>query len=320
MHFSFFPLVVLLALLCKSYAQPYMGPASFAWPLPREWNRTSDNVPPCGSASVGPRSLFPLHRGYVALVSQYKTRNLEMKVSYMLDPKSVADFEPLIERRFSEYGVGYACVKVPDAPYDTQPGTNATFQLRYASDYDSPSHRSFFVCADITYVEPNDVDYVFPCVNTTDLELEPQLPKKKKPEEPKPPTEEEWSPVEKKKFVFEHWHKLLIAQQYGDDKVLQNIVPGILSKPSPDGYRWFQSLTDETRYRLTYGWQAWEKAFQQRFQRDRGAILLDTDALQHSLAAEKPLTLQEYTDRKLRSSTCRPGHLTVYPSTCLQVS
>lgn len=128
------------------------------------------------------------------------------------DPKSVADFVPLTENRFSMSGAGYACVKVPDALWDMEPGTNATFQLRYASDYDTPSYRSFFVCADITYVEPNDVDFPFPFVNTTDLELEPQPPKKKKkPEEPKPPDEEEWSPIEKKKFVFEEYQKFLIG-------------------------------------------------------------------------------------------------------------
>lgn len=100
------------------------------------------------------------------------------------------------------YGVGFACIKVPDAPWDLKIGANATFQLRYSSDYDSPSHRSFFICADVTYVEPADVDYPFPCVNTTDVVVEPQLPpppgKKKKPEEPKP-TGEEWSPGEENK-------------------------------------------------------------------------------------------------------------------------
>ncbi|PTB42309.1 uncharacterized protein TrAFT101_008601 [Trichoderma asperellum] len=198
MSFSIFPFMALLALVCMTYAQEYMGPASFAWPLPRAWNRTLDNNPPCGFSDIGTRSKFPMYNGYVAFVSQYETRNLEVKVSYMWNPKSVADFVPLTPRRFRKYGVGYACIKVPDAPSDIDPGANATFQLRFASDYDSPSHRSFFVCADITYVEPDDIDYPFPCINTTDLELEPLPPaKKKKPEEPKP-IGDEWSPGEKK--------------------------------------------------------------------------------------------------------------------------
>lgn len=82
-------------------------------------------------------------------------------------------------------------------------GTNATFQLRFASDYDTPNHRSFFVCADITYVDPGDVDFPFPCVNTTDVDVEFErlpLPKKKKPDVPKPKSEE-WSPGEKKKVL-----------------------------------------------------------------------------------------------------------------------
>ncbi|KAL6814069.1 hypothetical protein V8C40DRAFT_255877, partial [Trichoderma camerunense] len=40
--------------------------------------------------------------------------------------------------------------------------------------------------------------------------------------------------------------------------VLQNIVPGILSAPGTDGCRWFQSLNDETRRRLTWSLRAWE--------------------------------------------------------------
>lgn len=47
-----------------------------------------------------------------------------------------------------------------------------------------------------------------------------------------------------------------LTDQYSEDKVLQNIVPGILFKPASDGYHWFKSLTDEIRRRLAYDLRA----------------------------------------------------------------
>jgi hypothetical protein len=69
--------------------------------------------------------------------------------------------------------------------------------MRLASDYDTPNFRSFFVCADITYVEQDELDYPFPCVNTTNADFERLPLPPKKTETPTPtPT---WSPGEKKK-------------------------------------------------------------------------------------------------------------------------
>ncbi|KAL7922447.1 hypothetical protein ACQKWADRAFT_313027 [Trichoderma austrokoningii] len=172
MSLPYFVVVAFLALAPMACAQPSIGPASFAFPLPRQWNASFDNVPPCGSSSVGLRTEFPLTNGYLVFTSTYETRDLEMKISHNRNPQSVADFSYLVPWRISDYGVGFTCVKIPDAPGGTEPGANATFQIRFASDYDTPLDRSFFVCADITYVEGRDFDRRVPCANTTDVKFE----------------------------------------------------------------------------------------------------------------------------------------------------
>ncbi|KAM0256889.1 hypothetical protein ACHAQJ_004711 [Trichoderma viride] len=169
-------LAALLALTTTAFAQFNIGPASFLWPPPRLWNRTVDNIPPCGSLDgSGPRAKFPM------------------------DPKSVADFVPLTSWSVSKLDVGIACIKIPDAASHVEAGDKATFQLRYFSDYDSPTNQSFFACADITYVNPADVAYPFPCVNTTEPEMGPNpvAPTTTGKEQEPKPTGEEWSAGEK---------------------------------------------------------------------------------------------------------------------------
>ncbi|KAK1243927.1 hypothetical protein MKX08_002065 [Trichoderma sp. CBMAI-0020] len=201
MSCSLFPLVVFFSLVCMTCAQQFMGPASFAWPLPREWHRDSDSVQPCGLSPQGRRSKFPLHNGYLVLLSKYETQNIELKVSYNKDPQSVADFSHFLKQRISSYGVGFTCFKIPDAPQGMDAGANATFQMRLDSSYETPLPRSYFSCADITYVEQEGLDFPespFPCVNTTDVEWEALPTPTKKPDPPKPTTTP-WSPTEEKK-------------------------------------------------------------------------------------------------------------------------
>lgn len=71
--------------------------------------------------------------------------------------------------------------------------------------------------------------------------------------------------------------------------VLENIVPGILSQPALDDCRWFQSLSDESRKRLTLGSEIWKDLPRQRLQKDGGAIVLEVDNLHRSFGMEKNL-------------------------------
>ncbi|PON26880.1 hypothetical protein TGAM01_v204381 [Trichoderma gamsii] len=114
------------------------------------------------------------------------------------DPQSAADFSPLLKRRISYYGVGWTCFKINDAPQGMDAGANATFQLRFDSNYETPMLRSHFSCADITYVEKEGLDFEFPCVNTTDVEWE-DLPTPTKKDDPPEPTTTPWSPIVGKK-------------------------------------------------------------------------------------------------------------------------
>ncbi|KAL7893756.1 hypothetical protein HDV63DRAFT_411704 [Trichoderma sp. SZMC 28014] len=148
----------------------------------------------------GRRSKFPLHNGYLVLLSQFETESVEVQVSYNSNPQSATDFSPLLKRRISYYGVGWTCFKIPDAPQGMDAGANATFQMRLASSWETPVPRSYFSCADITYVEREGLDFPdaqFPCINTTDVEWEDLPMPTKKINAPKPTTTP-WSPSEKK--------------------------------------------------------------------------------------------------------------------------
>lgn len=125
------------------------------------------------------------------------------------DPKAATDFQPLIENvTLRELDIGISCISVPDAPSFVEAGHKATLQLRYLSDFGSPSNnKSFFACADITYVAPSDVPYWVPCLNTTAPDSDPdkgpvptstQKPKgRPKPTEEPEPSGDGWSPGEK---------------------------------------------------------------------------------------------------------------------------
>jgi hypothetical protein len=78
-------------------------------------------------------------------------------------------------------------------------GANATFQMRLDSSWETPMPRSYFSCADITYVEREGLDFPdaqFPCINTTDTEWE-DLPTPTKKIDPPKSTATPWSPIEK---------------------------------------------------------------------------------------------------------------------------
>jgi hypothetical protein len=105
-------------------------------------------------------------------------------------------------------------------------GANATFQLRFDSNYETPLPRSYFSCADITYVEKEGLDFEFPCVNTTDAEWE-DLPTPTKKDDLPEPTTTPWSPIEgkkKKKLNSNH----IIGISIGGTISVMGIIVGII--------------------------------------------------------------------------------------------
>lgn len=67
-----------------------------------------------------------------------------------------------------ELDPGHTCVNVEDAPSSTSAGANATLQIKYIADFDTPDNQTFYACADITYVELTDFDTAIPCFNVTE--------------------------------------------------------------------------------------------------------------------------------------------------------
>ncbi|KAK5993745.1 hypothetical protein PT974_07182 [Cladobotryum mycophilum] len=146
-----------------------MGPAAFMWPADRVWSAAADNTAPCGSiAGAGNRTQFPMTNGKIALVAQDESYDIELSVSYLQDPKSNTDFNPLIDSKaFRELDLGHTCVPIADAPSSVKAGANATLQIRFIADFDKPENQTFYACADITYVPVSEFDTSIPCFNAT---------------------------------------------------------------------------------------------------------------------------------------------------------
>lgn len=63
---------------------------------------------------------------------------------------------------------GHTCVNVEDAPSSIKAGANATLQIKYIADFDTPDNETFYACADITFVELTDFNVAIPCFNATE--------------------------------------------------------------------------------------------------------------------------------------------------------
>ncbi|KJZ72702.1 hypothetical protein HIM_07894 [Hirsutella minnesotensis 3608] len=156
----------------SSVVDDHMGPAAFLWPPDRVWSAKMDNQAPCGS-SAAPlnRTKFPLTGGDVSLVAQDDYYDTKISISYSKNPTSNDDFKTLLSgAAIKDLNPGHSCFKIPDAPADVKPGTNATLQIMYTADWDSPSkqQQTFYACADITYVAAADVTAPGPCFNQTE--------------------------------------------------------------------------------------------------------------------------------------------------------
>ncbi|RCI16231.1 hypothetical protein L249_3147 [Ophiocordyceps polyrhachis-furcata BCC 54312] len=173
-----------------------MGPASMLWPQSRVWTSDMDNTAPCGSSgAIAIRTKFPMKGGKVSLVAQDDYYDTQISISYnkgmhiflsssvsfeyhtynnnnnnAKDPKDNSDFTPLnmAKSTMNDLDPGHTCVDVPDAPTDlVSPGTNATIQVIYRSNWDKPENQTFYVCSDITYVLAENFDDDMLCFNAT---------------------------------------------------------------------------------------------------------------------------------------------------------
>ncbi|KAL4981784.1 hypothetical protein BDW68DRAFT_171848, partial [Aspergillus falconensis] len=152
-----------------------MGPAAFLWPPDRTWGAAYDNIAPCGSASgVSNRTEFPLVNGQLALVIQDESWKVQIAISDKNNPTSNNDFETIVsEARINDIDPGHMCYPVPNPGVDTEEGMNATFQIRYTSDFDTDKNETYYACADITYVPASKFTYQVPCFNVTIDEFTP---------------------------------------------------------------------------------------------------------------------------------------------------
>ncbi|KAL4931958.1 putative protein kinase [Aspergillus undulatus] len=177
---AFVSLIVMLTSLVK--AQPHgeeatkeMGPVAFMWPPDRTWGAAYDNNAPCGSVSgVVNRTEFPMVNGQLALVTQDESWNVQIAVSDKNNPTTNDDFETIVAaRRISDIDPGHMCYPVPNPGIDTEEGMNATFQIRYTSDFDTDKNETYYACADVTYVPASKFTYQVPCFNVTIDEFTP---------------------------------------------------------------------------------------------------------------------------------------------------
>lgn len=90
-----------------------------------------------------------------------------------------------------------------------------------------------------------------------------------------------------------------LARSCGDDAVLANLSVGIISDHDSDGARWFLSLTEKERTKLTNNLKLWDDKLRQRFRSDRGDIMKKADRMTHSFEKENELSLRQYIDEKI---------------------
>lgn len=56
---------------------------------------------------------------------------------------------------------------MPNPSADVEPGTNATLQIRYTSDFGTDLNETFYACSDITFVATSQFTTQVPCFNAT---------------------------------------------------------------------------------------------------------------------------------------------------------
>ncbi|CAG8007076.1 unnamed protein product [Penicillium nalgiovense] len=154
-------------------ASTEMGPAAFMWPPDRLWRAAYDNNAPCGS-STGPvnRTSFPLVNGKLALVIQDESWNVQVAISHKSNPTTNDDFETFIDSStLSDVDPGHECYSVPNPSIDVEEGMNATFQIKYTSDFDTDKNETYYACADVTYIPASKFTYQVPCFNVTSDEF-----------------------------------------------------------------------------------------------------------------------------------------------------
>ncbi|KAJ5598667.1 hypothetical protein N7537_008751 [Penicillium hordei] len=154
-------------------ASTEMGPAAFMWPPDRLWGAAYDNNAPCGSSTGAVnRTNFPLINGKLALVLQDESWNVQVAISHKSNPTTNDDFEAFINgSTLSEIEPGHECYSVPNPSIDIEEGMNATFQIKYTSDFDTDKNETYYACADVTYIPASKFTYQVPCFNVTSDEF-----------------------------------------------------------------------------------------------------------------------------------------------------
>lgn len=88
------------------------------------------------------------------------------------DPTTNEDFESFIDSTsISEVNPGHECYSVPNPSIDVEEGMNATFQIKYTSDFDTDKNETYYACADVTYIAASKFTYQVPCFNVTSDEF-----------------------------------------------------------------------------------------------------------------------------------------------------
>ncbi|KAJ5375693.1 hypothetical protein N7517_007699 [Penicillium concentricum] len=150
-------------------ASTEMGPAAFLWPPDRLWGAAYDNNAPCGSSTGAVnRTNFPLINGKLALVIQDESWNVQVAISHKSNPTTNADFEAFVDgSSLADVDPGHECYSVPNPSVDVEEGMNATFQIKYTSDFDTDKNETYYACADVTYIAASKFTYQVPCFNVT---------------------------------------------------------------------------------------------------------------------------------------------------------
>ncbi|PTB78598.1 hypothetical protein M440DRAFT_1461682 [Trichoderma longibrachiatum ATCC 18648] len=215
-------LVLLLVLGRMAFAEPTVGAALFGWPPPRPFNYYTERLAPCGSPlGSGERVVLPTKSARVAFFAE-RDVGLNLAISYSQDPAFQEDFESLkysIAAGPVDLVSGITCIilgtPIPGAAH----GRNATLQLKYLSNYDSPNHYEYrYSCADVTFSDTANSYNGDICMNKTQPIAYDRLPlpfpdpeDERDDREPPPPDRGNWVEAEVERPPFPSWGVALIA-------------------------------------------------------------------------------------------------------------
>ncbi|KAF2963382.1 hypothetical protein GQX73_g10197 [Xylaria multiplex] len=91
-----------------------------------------------------------------------------------------------------------------------------------------------------------------------------------------------------------------LVHRYGEAKVMDNLIVGILLDAKSPGAKWFMALPSEEREDLSADYSSFKTQIQKRFGKDRNTMMQRGDRVTHSFENEENFSANDYLDEKIK--------------------